>query len=69
MAVVDANARLKALDRQKLLYNLHCKNCENYNERNSLKWCPGCAIWDEFLEIGEVLDNTISERKKCLMKN
>ncbi len=64
MAVVDANARLKALDRQKLLYNLHCKNCENYNERNSLKWCPGCAIWDEFQKIGEVLDSTISEKEE-----
>ena len=64
MAVVDVNARLKALDRQKLLYNLHCKNCGNYNERNSPKWCPGCAIWDEFLEIGKVLDKTIAEREE-----
>ena len=64
MAVVDANARLKALDRQKLLYKLHCKHCINWNERNNVKYCPGCAIWDEFQKIGEVLDKTITEREE-----
>jgi len=64
MTVINNEARLTALKRQKMLYELHCKHCINRNERNNVKYCPGCAIWDEFQKIGEVLDNTISDREE-----
>ncbi|NLY79016.1 MAG: hypothetical protein GX072_03665 [Lysinibacillus sp.] len=66
MGVINTNEnkRLKALDRQKMLYNLHCNYCVNKNVRTNTKYCPGCAIWDEFKEIGKVLDKTIAEREE-----
>lgn len=64
MAVINKEVRLTALKRQKMLYELHCKHCINRNERNNVKYCPGCAIWDEFLKAGKVLDKTIAEREE-----
>jgi len=64
MAVINKEVRLTALKRQKMLYDLHCRNCVNFNSHIQTKWCPGCAIWDEFQKIGEVLDNTISEKEE-----
>lgn len=62
MGIVNKRERLKVLDRQKLLYNLHCKGCPTNKTKTSTKWCDGCAIYDELKELGEVLDKTVRER-------
>lgn len=62
MGVVNKYQRRKVLDRQKLLYNLHCKWCPMNKKKTSTKWCDGCAIYDEFKTLGEVLDKTMRER-------
>lgn len=64
MGIVNKQQRMAALRRQELLYNLHCNYCVNKNVRTNTKYCPGCAIWDEFLKIGKVLDKTIAEREE-----
>lgn len=62
MGVVNKHERLKALNRQKLLVSLHCSECINKDERSHIKWCDGCAIYDEFQKLGKVLDKTVRER-------
>lgn len=62
MGVINKQTRIKALDRQKLLHNLHCKSCVNRNVKNNTKYCAGCAIWDEFQQLGRVLNRTVRER-------
>lgn len=64
MGIVNKEQRMAALRRQELLYELHCKYCINRNTKSNTKYCPGCAIWDEFQDIGKVLNGTITERKE-----
>lgn len=64
MGVINKLARLKALDRQKLLWSLHCMECVNKSEKSNAKWCTGCLIYEEFQQIGKVLNQTVKERKE-----
>lgn len=62
MGVINKYQRRKVLDRQKLLYNLHCRGCPVNNKKTSTKWCDGCAIYGELKGLGKVLDRTVRER-------
>jgi hypothetical protein len=62
MGVIDMPRRLKACKRQKMLFAIHCKECINKNAKNDVKVCTGCAIYDEFRQIGKVLNETVRGR-------
>ena len=62
MGVVNKHTRLKALERQELLHKVHCMYCENRNPKSSPVACDGCAIYDQLLNIGKVLNGTVRER-------
>lgn len=63
MGIVNKEQRMATLRRQEMLYQIHCKSCVNRNEKSSVKWCDGCAIYEEFKKIGRILDDTVRERK------
>lgn len=65
MGIVNIRERLVALDRQKLLFENRCAGCPyriKAGRRAIAKECKTCLVYNEFLEIGEVLNKTVRER-------
>lgn len=62
MGAIDMPRRILACKRQKLLWELHCKQiCETRN-RKSNEPCEGCRVYEQLLKIGEILNETVRER-------
>ncbi|QCR33142.1 hypothetical protein [Lysinibacillus sp. SGAir0095] len=64
MGAIDKPKRILACNRQKLLWELHCKEiCEDRNGKSN-EPCEGCAIYEQLLKIGEVFNATVRERNE-----
>jgi len=62
MGVIDKPKRILACKRQKLLWELHCKEVCEERDDNSNEPCYGCPIFEQLLRIGEVFNATVRER-------
>lgn len=64
MAIINKNERLKALSKQKELYETYCLKCKHKRKPSIKKHCRKCSVWKEFQDIGKALDRTLSEREE-----
>ncbi|MFP7202196.1 hypothetical protein SFC08_14590 [Lysinibacillus halotolerans] len=62
MGVIDKPKRILACERQKLLWELHCKEVCITRVDYSNEPCDGCPIYEQLLKIGEIFNTTLSER-------
>lgn len=54
--------RMLACRRQKLLWELHCKEICEMKDGKSNEPCDGCPIYEQLLKIGDIFNATLRER-------
>lgn len=62
MGVIDLPMRLKACNRQKMLWDLHCKQLCSDRKTTTNEPCNGCRIYEELKQLGQVFNSTLSKR-------